>query len=136
MSDADDEKRAPTTTPSTSIANTERSTTRRRRSKHRRKEGVPMGFLMTTIIFVVVGVVASVLVRLCCNRGPSTNLYVVNFCSSSFILVSFDIDNHGNSLLLDDVGNHLSCTAETSDCPNSQRRRVRCVAKNNLDHVL
>ncbi|CAD5173904.1 V-type proton ATPase subunit e1 [Musa acuminata AAA Group] len=34
-----------------------------------------MGFLMTTIIFVVVGVVASVLARLCCNRGPSTNLF-------------------------------------------------------------
>ncbi|RWW02066.1 hypothetical protein BHE74_00042979 [Ensete ventricosum] len=36
-----------------------------------------MGFLMTTIIFFVVGVVASVSVRLCCNRGPSTNLYVI-----------------------------------------------------------
>ncbi|XP_064998233.1 V-type proton ATPase subunit e1-like [Musa acuminata AAA Group] len=34
-----------------------------------------MGFLMTTIIFFVAGVVASVLIRLCCNRGPSTNLF-------------------------------------------------------------
>ncbi|CAN1242336.1 hypothetical protein LINPERPRIM_LOCUS5308 [Linum perenne] len=34
-----------------------------------------MGFLVTTLIFLVVGVIASLCVRICCNRGPSTNLY-------------------------------------------------------------
>ncbi|XP_057765558.1 V-type proton ATPase subunit e1 [Salvia miltiorrhiza] len=33
-----------------------------------------MGFLVTTLIFVVVGVIASLLTRICCNRGPSANL--------------------------------------------------------------
>ncbi|OWM81328.1 V-type proton ATPase subunit e1-like [Punica granatum] len=33
-----------------------------------------MGFLVTTLIFVVVGVVASLCARICCDVGPSTNL--------------------------------------------------------------
>ncbi|KAM0934653.1 putative ATPase, V0 complex, subunit e1/e2 [Dioscorea sansibarensis] len=35
-----------------------------------------MGFLVITLIFVLTGVLASILVRLCVNRGPSTNLFV------------------------------------------------------------
>ncbi|KAJ8460472.1 hypothetical protein OPV22_033398 [Ensete ventricosum] len=31
--------------------------------------------MMTTIVFFVAGVVASVLVLLCCSRGASTNLF-------------------------------------------------------------
>ncbi|KAJ0968382.1 hypothetical protein J5N97_025326 [Dioscorea zingiberensis] len=34
-----------------------------------------MGFLVTTLIFVLTGVLASLLVRLCVNRGASTNLF-------------------------------------------------------------
>ncbi|XP_074583274.1 V-type proton ATPase subunit e1-like [Curcuma longa] len=34
-----------------------------------------MGFWMTTIVFFLLGLVASASVRLCCNRGPSTNLF-------------------------------------------------------------
>ncbi|XP_043689660.1 V-type proton ATPase subunit e1 [Telopea speciosissima] len=34
-----------------------------------------MGFLITTLIFIVTGVIASLLVRICCNRGPSGNLF-------------------------------------------------------------
>ncbi|XP_042471099.1 V-type proton ATPase subunit e1-like [Zingiber officinale] len=34
-----------------------------------------MGFWMTTIVFFLFGVIASASVRLCCNRGPSTNLF-------------------------------------------------------------
>jgi V-type H+-transporting ATPase subunit e len=33
-----------------------------------------MGFWVTTLIFLLAGVVASLLTLLCCNRGPSTNL--------------------------------------------------------------
>ncbi|GAB4846077.1 hypothetical protein Ancab_025075 [Ancistrocladus abbreviatus] len=33
-----------------------------------------MGFLVTTLIFVVIGIIASLWTRICCNRGPSTNL--------------------------------------------------------------
>ncbi|XP_074583054.1 V-type proton ATPase subunit e1-like [Curcuma longa] len=34
-----------------------------------------MGFWMTTVVFFLVGLVASFSVRVCCNRGPSTNLF-------------------------------------------------------------
>ncbi|XP_078442525.1 ATPase, V0 complex, subunit E isoform X1 [Wolffia australiana] len=34
-----------------------------------------MGFLATTIIFILIGVVASLSTLICCNRGPSTNLF-------------------------------------------------------------
>ncbi|XP_020582195.1 V-type proton ATPase subunit e1-like [Phalaenopsis equestris] len=33
-----------------------------------------MGFLVTTLIFLVAGVIAALFLRLCCNQGPSTNL--------------------------------------------------------------
>jgi hypothetical protein len=35
-----------------------------------------MGFWVTTLIFLLAGVAASLFTLLCCNRGPSTNLYV------------------------------------------------------------
>ncbi|MCL7025019.1 hypothetical protein MKW94_005270 [Papaver nudicaule] len=34
-----------------------------------------MGFLITTLIFIAVGVIFSLFARICCNRGPSTNLF-------------------------------------------------------------
>ncbi|KAH1197312.1 V-type proton ATPase subunit e1 [Glycine max] len=34
-----------------------------------------MGFLVTTLIFVVIGIIACLCTRICCNRGPSTNLF-------------------------------------------------------------
>ena len=37
---------------------------------------IDMGFLVTTLIFVVIGIIASLCTRICCNRGPSTNLYI------------------------------------------------------------
>ncbi|KAG8066548.1 hypothetical protein GUJ93_ZPchr0004g39913 [Zizania palustris] len=39
-----------------------------------------MGFWVTTLIFLLAGVVGSLLSLLCCNRGPSTNLYVLPPC--------------------------------------------------------
>ncbi|KAF3623173.1 V-type proton ATPase subunit e1 [Capsicum baccatum] len=33
-----------------------------------------MGFIVTSLIFVVVGVIASFGAGICCNRGPSANL--------------------------------------------------------------
>ncbi|XP_058083314.1 V-type proton ATPase subunit e1 [Magnolia sinica] len=33
-----------------------------------------MGFFITTLIFILAGVVAALSVRLCCNKGPSVNL--------------------------------------------------------------
>ncbi|XP_047980360.1 V-type proton ATPase subunit e1-like [Salvia hispanica] len=36
-----------------------------------------MGFLVTTLIFVLVGIIASLLTRICCNKGPSTNLLLL-----------------------------------------------------------
>ncbi|KAI3410748.1 uncharacterized protein J3R85_018520 [Psidium guajava] len=34
-----------------------------------------MGFMVTTLIFIVIGIIASFCTRICCNRGPSTNLF-------------------------------------------------------------
>ncbi|KAH1054164.1 hypothetical protein AAZX31_08G311600 [Glycine max] len=34
-----------------------------------------MGFLVTTLIFVVIGIIACLCTRICCNRGPSANLF-------------------------------------------------------------
>ncbi|TQE07652.1 hypothetical protein C1H46_006723 [Malus baccata] len=34
-----------------------------------------MGFLVTTLIFAVIGIIASLCTRICCNRGPSANLF-------------------------------------------------------------
>ncbi|KAK9097529.1 hypothetical protein Sjap_023026 [Stephania japonica] len=38
------------------------------------RDRIAMGFLLTTLIFIAIGVFASLFVRICCNRGPSTNL--------------------------------------------------------------
>ncbi|CAI0379294.1 unnamed protein product [Linum tenue] len=46
-----------------------------------------MGFLVTTLIFVVVGIIASLCTRICCNRGPSTNLYASSLGSTSHLPV-------------------------------------------------
>ncbi|XP_078174087.1 ATPase, V0 complex, subunit E [Carex rostrata] len=34
-----------------------------------------MGFWVISVIFALAGVIASLSVLLCCNRGPSTNLF-------------------------------------------------------------
>ncbi|WJZ95976.1 hypothetical protein VitviT2T_014707 [Vitis vinifera] len=36
-----------------------------------------MGFFVTTLIFIMVGIIASLMVRICCNRGPSANLWAI-----------------------------------------------------------
>jgi hypothetical protein len=61
---------------------TERSSQREvARSSRRRSTPRPpptrtaMGFWVTTLIFLLAGVAASLFTLLCCNRGPSTNLY-------------------------------------------------------------
>ncbi|KAL2322726.1 hypothetical protein Fmac_027105 [Flemingia macrophylla] len=36
-----------------------------------------MGFLVTTLIFAVIGIIACLCTRICCNRGPSTNLWAI-----------------------------------------------------------
>ncbi|XP_020692759.1 V-type proton ATPase subunit e1 [Dendrobium catenatum] len=33
-----------------------------------------MGFWVTSLIFLLAGVIGALSLRLCCNRGPSTNL--------------------------------------------------------------
>ncbi|OEL34994.1 hypothetical protein BAE44_0003978, partial [Dichanthelium oligosanthes] len=45
-----------------------------------------MGFWVTTLIFLLAGVAASLLTLLCCNRGPSTNLYAPASPSLSLFL--------------------------------------------------
>ncbi|XP_022139466.1 V-type proton ATPase subunit e1 [Momordica charantia] len=34
-----------------------------------------MGFLVTTLIFAVIGVIACFCITICCRRGASTNLF-------------------------------------------------------------
>lgn len=45
---------------------------------------VIMGFAVTTLIFAMVGVIASLMVRICCGRGASANLYVLHYSTSCF----------------------------------------------------
>ncbi|XP_072967756.1 V-type proton ATPase subunit e1 [Typha angustifolia] len=44
-----------------------------------------MGFWVTTLIFILVGIIASLSVRLCCNRGPSTNLFHLTLVSTATV---------------------------------------------------
>ncbi|XP_027939242.1 V-type proton ATPase subunit e2-like isoform X1 [Vigna unguiculata] len=37
--------------------------------------GSDMGFSVTTLVFAVIGIVASLCTRICFNRGPSSNLF-------------------------------------------------------------
>ncbi|KAG4964332.1 hypothetical protein JHK84_038956 [Glycine max] len=75
-----------------------------------------MGFSVTTLIFAVVGIVASLCTRICFNRGPSANLYAM--LASSFLSGTYEISpNFGsycNNMLLDDVGDCISSTDETA----------------------
>ncbi|KAL7601846.1 V-type proton ATPase subunit e1 [Lactuca sativa] len=34
-----------------------------------------MGFILTTLIFIAVGIIACFCTRVCCNKGPSANLF-------------------------------------------------------------
>ncbi|XP_039171164.1 V-type proton ATPase subunit e1 [Eucalyptus grandis] len=36
-----------------------------------------MGFVVTSLVFTVIGILASLCTRVFCNRGPSTNLLLV-----------------------------------------------------------
>ncbi|XWS51810.1 hypothetical protein CRYUN_Cryun11dG0014500 [Craigia yunnanensis] len=63
-----------------------------------------MGFLITTLIFALIGIIASLCTRICCNRGPSANL--LNWNESYHLSLDWVPPNTGhysNSLLLDDV---------------------------------
>ncbi|XP_047332906.1 V-type proton ATPase subunit e1-like [Impatiens glandulifera] len=44
-----------------------------------------MGFLVTTLIFVVIGFIASLIPRICINKGPSTNLLSVTLIITATI---------------------------------------------------
>ncbi|KAH0915608.1 hypothetical protein HID58_030054, partial [Brassica napus] len=72
-----------------------------------------MAFLVTSVIFAVVGIIASIFTRICFNQGPSTNLYA-----------AFYLGHYSHCLLLDDVGNRLHCADEASHCPNPKRGGV------------
>ncbi|CAH8332855.1 unnamed protein product [Eruca vesicaria subsp. sativa] len=92
-----------------------------------------MGFLITTLIFIVVGIIASLCVRICFARGPSTNLYVP-LPSSSF--ASLHLGHYCHGLLLDDVGDCIHCTDESSDCPNPKRSRVASSTHSGLEESM
>ncbi|KAI3920421.1 hypothetical protein MKX01_000760 [Papaver californicum] len=63
-----------------------------------------MGFLITTLIFIAVGVIASLFARICCNRGPSTNLkfdwhtslYIFEVPSLWLVLYEYGISHLSN----------------------------------------
>ncbi|KAG6790215.1 hypothetical protein POTOM_006363 [Populus tomentosa] len=81
-----------------------------------------MGFFVTTLIFVVIGIIASLCTRICCNRGPSTNLFSCGIdeqnggfhvlfyssisCENPRLMAPPDVGPNSNSLLLDDL---LAC---------------------------
>ncbi|KAH0863418.1 hypothetical protein HID58_080629 [Brassica napus] len=65
-----------------------------------------MAFLVTSVIFAVVGIIASIFTRICFNQGPSTNLL------------------HFTLVITATVGNRLHCADEASHCPNPKRGGV------------
>ncbi|CAL5390374.1 unnamed protein product [Camellia sinensis] len=85
---------------------------KRKRFQLVKSNQIKMGFLVTTLIFVVIGVITCLCTRICCNRGPSANLVPPN------------VGYYCNSMLLDDVGNCVSCADETTDSPNFELRGV------------
>ncbi|AQL02408.1 hypothetical protein ZEAMMB73_Zm00001d045497 [Zea mays] len=95
-----------------------------------------MGFWVTTLIFLLAGVAASLFTLLCCNRGPSTNLYAplmpppspsIRFLRSltrrgALVgLIPFDLGDYSCNLLLDDVCYRLPCSDEAIDQPHPER---------------
>ncbi|KAL6543122.1 hypothetical protein OROHE_010642 [Orobanche hederae] len=80
-----------------------------------------MGFFVTTLIFILVGVIASLCARLCCNRGPSANFSAYLVLGNERKEVTYDIDYYCNRMLLDDVGNSVSGADETTHCSDSER---------------
>ncbi|XP_071724598.1 V-type proton ATPase subunit e1-like [Rutidosis leptorrhynchoides] len=44
-----------------------------------------MGFVVTSLIFVLTGFIASLCTRICCNRGPSTNLLLLTLIMTATV---------------------------------------------------
>ncbi|XP_058742908.1 V-type proton ATPase subunit e2 [Vicia villosa] len=44
-----------------------------------------MGFVVTSLIFLVVGIIASLSTRICFNKGPSSNLFHLTLVLTSTI---------------------------------------------------
>ncbi|KAM7280302.1 hypothetical protein ACFE04_007436 [Oxalis oulophora] len=44
-----------------------------------------MGFVITTFIFVMTGIIASIGARLCCYKGPSTNLLLLTLIMTATV---------------------------------------------------
>ncbi|KMT12842.1 hypothetical protein BVRB_4g089340 [Beta vulgaris subsp. vulgaris] len=44
-----------------------------------------MGFMVTTLIFAVIGVISSLFTRICFNRGPSTNLFHLTLVNTAIV---------------------------------------------------
>ncbi|CAD6337891.1 unnamed protein product [Miscanthus lutarioriparius] len=94
-----------------------------------------MGFWVTTLIFLLAGVAASLFTLLCCNRGPSTNLYVPlppSLPFDSIPPIPFDLGDYSCNLLLDDVCNRLPCSDEATDQPHPERRVSSASALNRM----
>ncbi|XP_071717164.1 V-type proton ATPase subunit e1-like [Rutidosis leptorrhynchoides] len=44
-----------------------------------------MGFLLTTLIFVAIGIIASLCARICFNKGPSANLFHLTLVTTATV---------------------------------------------------
>ncbi|GAB2279850.1 hypothetical protein Dimus_014488 [Dionaea muscipula] len=44
-----------------------------------------MGFFVTTLIFVVIGIIASLYAKICCNSGPSKNLFHITLIMTATV---------------------------------------------------
>ncbi|GMH25004.1 hypothetical protein Nepgr_026847 [Nepenthes gracilis] len=44
-----------------------------------------MGFFVTTLIFTVLGIISVLCTRICCNKGPSTNLFHVTLIATATV---------------------------------------------------
>ncbi|KAL8098694.1 hypothetical protein AgCh_031446 [Apium graveolens] len=87
--------------------------------------GIKMGFVVTTLIFVVIGVIACLCTRICCNRGPSTNLLHLTLVITATVCCWMIARCGGyKDEAFKKVGDCLSCTDESTNSPNFERRRM------------
>ncbi|TVU12864.1 hypothetical protein EJB05_46529, partial [Eragrostis curvula] len=78
-----------------------------------------MGFAVTSLIFLLAGFVSCLFTLLCCNRGPSTNLYArlsLVFPFSHSIRSCWTLIRDGTWLLAWGFGFHLTLVVTAVIC--------------------
>ncbi|KAL9668747.1 hypothetical protein QQ045_006287 [Rhodiola kirilowii] len=88
-----------------------------------------MGFVVTTLIFAMIGVILALSVRIFCNKGSSANL-VVGFCEKVGFLYGWELDGVLSRLLIYTVlldGMFIDQTIEMAEYFNEMWEISGCI---------